>query len=174
MFNSFSSAKGWLSLLPWSCIFSPGSASSLVGYWWRTRLTVGEPKFSEWMLVSDAERCYVLKCCHPCSSELHDHFIVPSTGASDVSMSDVPGAKRQGGLWVSSHRLESRPLLRVSSGQPPGGQHLPHHRHLRVHRRPQEEQRQPGGSKPLPPHLGPPCRWEAVHLHLQGLPGGQL
>lgn len=32
------------------------------------------------------------------SSELSDHFFVPSTGASDVSMSDVPGAKRQGGL----------------------------------------------------------------------------
>lgn len=108
------------------------------------------------------------------SSELSEHFFVPSAGAPDVSVSDVPGAKRQGGLRVPGHRLDPRPVLRVSAGQPPGGQHLPQHRRLRVHGGPQEEQRQPGGPEPVPPHLGPAGRWEALHLHLQGLPGRRL
>lgn len=107
-------------------------------------------------------------------SELSDYISVHSTRPSDVSVSNVPGAKCQGGLWVSSHQPYPWPLLRVSARQPASWQHPPQRRHLRDHRRPQEEQRQPGHSHSVPAHLGPAGWWEAFHLHLQGLPGQQL
>lgn len=107
-------------------------------------------------------------------SELSVHISVHSTWPSDVSMSNLPGAKRQGGLWVPTHPPGPRTVLWVSAGQPAGGQHLPQRRRLCDHWGPQEEQRQPGQSHSVPPHLGPAGWWEALHLHLQGLPGHQL
>lgn len=107
-------------------------------------------------------------------SEPHLYVFLYTTRAPDVSLSHLSGEKCQGGLRVPGHRPGPRPVLRVSSGQPAGGQHLPQHGHLRIHRRPQEKQRQPSLSQSVPPHLGPNGRREALHLHLQGISGQQL
>lgn len=107
-------------------------------------------------------------------SELSDHISVYPTWASDVSLSNLPGAKRQGGLWVSSHLWGAWALLWVSAGQPAGRQHLPQCCQICVHRGSQEKQRQPGDSYTVPPHMGPHGWGEALHLHMQGLPGRQL
>lgn len=109
-----------------------------------------------------------------CFSELCVHISVHAARAPDVYVFDVPGEKRQGGLRVPGQRHGSRALLRVSPGQPAGGLHLPQRHHLRVHRGPEEEQRQPRGPQSVPPDLGPAGRREALHLHLQGLPGQRL
>lgn len=114
-------------------------------------------------------------CFFPISfSELSLQVFFPSTRTSNVFLSNLPGAKCQGGLWVSCHLRGARALLWVSAGQSARGQHLPQHGPVRVHGGPQEEQRQPVLPQPVPPDLGAARRREALHLHLQGLPRGEL